>query len=493
MKKQLQYPLLSEEYAVVTAVNHPLITVRGFSTIQPGEVVIFENGSIGQVMSFENEAIQIMQFSHEKVSVESRVSRTGQKLSFPVSHITLGGVFSPLGEHLYGALTTTEKIRYKPLFSAPPSLVKRRRITEQLETCFSLTDIMLPLGLGQRELLVGDRKAGKSDFARGVALAQAKKGTTVVFGLIGKKVADIKRTYDFFKDADVLDKVVLIASTTKDPVSAITITPAAAMTAAEHLLQQGSNVLLILDDMTTHAEFYRELSLLAKRFPGRDSYPGDIFFVHAELLERAGVFSLDETASKQVASLTCLPIVRTVNNDLTDYITSNLISITDGHLLFDTRLFAQGLRPAIDTKLSVTRVGKQTQTALQRDSNQELTSFLSGYRKTKNLTHLGSEISQESQKILKKGDLLTHFLSDSDQQHIPATVRLLILGMIWSDWYENTHENTVKSSTLQLTKQYESSDEVAKKLDAFTQAPTFQAFLSEIQKNQAELRRLCQI
>lgn len=489
-EKTVQYPVVSGEYAVVTTVNHPLVRAKGFSSLIPGEVVVFDSGELGQVMSFDEHGIDIMIFSKKPVLVGSKLSRTGKELSFPVSKLAYGTVYSPLGEVILGKGASTTADTFRTIFRTPPQISERSRVTEQLETGYSLTDILLPIGCGQRELLVGDRKAGKSDFARGVALTQAQQGTTVIYGMIGKKVSDIKRTYDFFKANNVLDKVILVTSTTQDPVSTIAITPMSAMTVAEHVIQLGNNVLLILDDLTSHAEFYRELSLLAKRFPGRDSYPGDTFYLHAQLLERAGVFKGNKENS--ALSLTCLPVVRTVNSDLTDFITSNLISITDGHLLFDTKLFAQGRRPAIDIKLSVTRVGKQTQSQLQRDINQKLTSFLTSYRKTKNLTHLGSEISERSQEVLQKGDLFTHFLSDSSQEASAQTVRLIIVGMIWSGWFKNTHENVLYSSIHQLHKNYQKPT-IATQLDEITQAASFDEFLQKIAQNESLLRDLCQI
>jgi len=488
----IQYPTVASEYAVVTAVNHPLVRAKGFQTLLPNEVVIFANGVLGQVLSFDEHGIDIMIFSETSVAVGTKISRTGTELSFPVSKLKMGTIFSPLGESIFGTANAQKNETFRTIFRTPPAISTRTRITEQLETGYSLTDILLPIGCGQRELLVGDRKAGKSDFARGVALTQARLGTTVVYGMIGKKVSDIKRTYDFFKKNKILDTIVMIASTTQDPVSTISVTPMAAMSVAEHLVGQGNNVLLILDDLTTHAEFYRELSLLAKRFPVRDSYPGDIFYLHAQLLERAGVFLQDDKKDAKGIALTCLPVVRTVNSDLTDFITSNLISITDGHLLFDTKLYAQGLRPAIDTKLSVTRVGKQTQTQLQRDLNQKLTSFIAEYNKTKNLTHLGSEISRRSQDILQKGDLFTRFMSDSTQEAHSQTVRLLIVGMIWAGWFTNTHENVLLSSMHQLNKMYQTKD-VAAQLNKMVLAESFDAFLKDISQNETMLRDICQI
>ncbi len=491
--KNNQYPLITDEYATVIAVHTPLIRARGFTTVKSGEVVVFDSGAIGQVLSFDEKGIDIMVFSNESIPIHSSISRTNTVLSFPIHHLEMGQIYSPLGELLVGdvLLSPTKEKQFKPLYSPPPRIPQRKRITTQLETGYNLTDILLPLGHGQRELLVGDRKAGKSDFARGMAAHQAKLGNTVVYCLIGKKISDIKRTYEFFAKQKLLSNVVLIASTAQDPVSTISITPTAAMSVAESLISQGKTTILILDDLTSHAEFYREISLLAKRFPGRDSYPGDIFHVHAHMLERSGCFVNPMDSTKTVA-LSCLPVVRTSNGDLTDFITSNLISITDGHLLFDTKLYAQGYRPAINTSLSVTRVGKQTQTPLQRELNQQLTSFLSAYRKTKNLTHLGTEISDQSQAILKKGDLFTTFLSDANQTSIPHSAKIILVGMIWEGWFNQTHENELKSAGFKLGKALE-IPQTATQITAILDTHSFTEFLEKLRASKNELRELCQI
>lgn len=493
MNQEIQYQIDKSEYAEVTSVNHPLITARGFTNINPGEMVMFEDKNLGQVLSFSENEIKLMVFSKDAVRNGEKLFRTKKQLSFPISFNLLGSVFNSVGELLVSSnkKAKTGNIIFKEIYIRPPAISQRRRTKNQLVTGFSVTDLLLPIGEGQRELLIGDRKSGKSNFARNLAVKQAQDGNKVVYAMIAKKTADIKKAYDFFIEKKVMSSITIIASTPKDPISSIVITPFSAMTVAEHLLSLGENVLLILDDLTSQAEFYREISLLAKKFPGRDSFPGDIFFSQAQLLERSGTFAHPNNP-KEIVSLTCLPVVRTSNSDLTDFIASNLISITDGHLLFDQRLFNQGVRPAINISLSVTRVGKQTQTPVQRDINLKITSFLSNYKKTKSLTHLGSEISQESQRILKKGELITEFFSENND--LPINIQIILLSMIWLNWFENTHKNVVATCKFEIEKRYANDKEIQDKIDKIiNKSKSFKELLTNIEKEKTALLNLCQV
>ena len=492
MTQQVQYQIDKNEYAEVTSVNHPLITARGFTNINPGEMVMFEDDSLGQVLSFSADEIKLMIFSKDPVKNGAKLYRTKKQLSFPITSQLLGSVFNSVGELLITVnKNKVDKTIFKEIYLEPPEIAARRRTTNQLVTGFSVTDLLLPIGEGQRELLIGDRKSGKSNFARNLAVRQAQNGNKVVYAMIAKKTADIKKAYDFFIEKKVMESITIIASTPKDSISSIIITPYAAMTVAEYLMSQGANILLILDDLTSQAEFYREISLLAKKFPGRDSFPGDIFFSQAQLLERSGTFA-HPTEPKKTVSLTCLPVVRTSNSDLTDFIASNLISITDGHLLFDQRLFNQGVRPAVNIGLSVTRVGKQTQSPVQRDINLKVTSFLTSYKKTKSLTHLGSEISETSQKILKKGELITEFFSENNG--LPMNIQIILLTMIWLNWFENTHKNVVATCKFELEKRYANEKDIETKLkELISSSKSFKELLVNVEKEKTALLNLCQV
>lgn len=506
-----QYQVDKSEYAEVTSVQHPLVKAQGFSNIKPGEMVVFDDQTLGQILSFDENELKLMVFSKNPIKTGSKLYRTNQQLSFPITPILYGTVFNPLGDILVtnkasesipdtksapatktttDQKTTQNKVQYLNIYAEPPKIIQRKRIVNQLVTGYSITDLLLPIGEGQRELLIGDRKSGKAAFAKNLALKQATLGNKVVYAMVAKKTADVKATFDYFVEKGVADSIVIVATTPKDSISSIVITPFSAMTIAEHIISQGENVLLIIDDLTSQAEFYREISLLAKKFPGRDSYPGDIFFSQAALLERSGTFS-HPGDPQQVVALTCLPIVRTSNSDLTDFIASNLISITDGHLLFEPKLFNQGLRPAINTSLSVTRVGKQTQTPLQRNINLKITSFMATYQKTKNLTHLGSEISEQSQKILQKGEWITDFFSQSND--LPLNVQIIMLSMIWLDWFENTHKNVISTSKFELNQSYAKPEIQAKIDEIVSSADSMKTILQTVQNNKAFLLSLCQV
>jgi F-type H+-transporting ATPase subunit alpha len=224
-----------------------------------------------------------------------------------------------------------------------------------------------------------------------------------------------------------MDKVIMVATSSYDSPSLIYETPYAAMAIAEYFKDQGINTLLILDDLSTHAKFYRELSLLARRFPGRDSYPGDIFYVHSKLLERAGNF---KHPTKGEVAITCMPVIEIVEGDLTGYVSTNVMGITDGHIYLDSNIYYQGMRPAVNIPTSVTRVGRQTVDKLTRDVNKNLTAFLADYERLQNLSHFGQELTDDVKKSLKIGELVYKFFNQPYQLTVPLTVQLIILSMI---------------------------------------------------------------
>lgn len=471
------YTPITTEYATVTGVSHPLIRATGFATVMPQEVVLFDTGELGQVISFDDTGMDLLVFSSEPVAIGSRISRTGTCLVFDVSTSLAGAVFDPLGLSLVATTNDNSAASAQPLIDiTPPSLSERARINTQLLTGFGLVDTLLPLGHGQRELVIGGRKTGKTSFLLGTALSQARQGTHIVYALVAKKKSEIKRVYTFFKDNNVLDKVTLIATTPEDPASTITLTPFSAMAIAEHLRTQGQSSLVILDDLSTHAYYYRELALLAKSFPGRESYPGDMFYTHARLLERAGNFTSDST-NPATTSITCLAVAEIQNDDLTDFITSNLISITDGHLFFDTHLFSKGSRPAINTYLSVTRVGKQTQTPLLRDINSMLTAFFSKYETTKELTHFGSELSEKSKQMLERGKLLTEYFQQSYQKSYTLDLNIFWITVIWLDLIPTF---TIGDSTALREKVMESCLKDTTILKKLTSYSSFETLLVEM-------------
>jgi F-type H+-transporting ATPase subunit alpha len=415
------------EYGVVVQVSHPIVFIEGLPNVKTREIILFETGQKGEVFAINRGKIEARTFSHEPIQVGIKVTRTNQQISIPVGNELLGQTVNPLGDPLDPGKPYPTPKQSRDLDQKPIDISGRQQITTNLATGIVLVDLMVPLGRGQRELIVGDRKTGKTSLLMTTLKQQISEGVIGIYAAIAKKKSDIKKLQEFFVQEKISDKVIIVATSSYDSPSLIYLTPYSAMAIAEHFRDQGINTLLILDDLSTHAKFYRELSLLARRFPGRDSYPGDIFYTHSRLLERAGNFK-HKTAGE--VSITCLPVIEIIEGDLSGYISTNVMGITDGHIYLDSNIYYQGMRPAINIPLSVTRVGRQTLDKLGRDVNKNLTVFLTRHEKLKNLSHFGQELTPEVKKDLQLGDMIYKFFIQSYRETIPPKVQLVILSLI---------------------------------------------------------------
>jgi F-type H+-transporting ATPase subunit alpha len=457
MKKFKDYLDTIGEYGIVTEIKHPIIKVEGLPKAKAHEVVMFETGEQGQVFSLEKDAVEVLVFSSIPIPVGTRVVRTNEFIKIPVGDFLLGTTINPLGEKIgsnnSGVITDKESQTnttvYREVEIAPKGIHGRSKVSKPLLTGITLVDLMIPLGAGQKELVIGDRKTGKSTFLLSTLKNQLEAGSIAIYAGIARKQADIKRIQEFFADNNLMKNAIIVATTSHDAPSLIYLTPYTAMTIAEYFCELGRDVIVVLDDLSVHAKFYREISLLAKRFPGRDSYPGDIFYTHARLLERAGSYKIPNIENE--VSITCLPVVETVEGDLTGYIQTNVMGMTDGHIFFDSNAYAKGRRPAINIELSVTRVGRQTQSPLLREISQTLSSFLNEYEKMQTFSHFGAELSGKVQGILTKGDIIYQFFDQSYTETIPQTVQVILFALIWSDLI--TAETLIPTKA-KVTKQY---------------------------------------
>ncbi|MBI5122401.1 F0F1 ATP synthase subunit alpha [Candidatus Roizmanbacteria bacterium] len=418
------------EYGVAIQVSHPIVFIEGLPSVKTHEVILFETGQKGEVFAINRGKIEARIFSHTPIRVGTRVTRTDQLLSVPVGDELLGHSINPLGEPLDPAIPFTRPKISRDLDARPIGISGRQKITTHLVTGISLIDLLIPLGRGQRELIIGDRKTGKTSLLMTTIKNQVHEGVIAIYAAIAKKKSDIKKLQAFFTEEKIMDKIIIVATSSYDSPSLIYQTPYAAMAIAEYFRDKGIHTLLILDDLSTHAKFYRELSLLARRFPGRDSYPGDIFYVHSKLLERAGNFK-HKTAGE--VSITCLPIIEIVEGDFTGYISTNVMGITDGHIYLDSNIYYQGLRPAVNIPLSVTRVGRQTLDKLSREVNKNLTAFLAQYEKLQTLSHFGQELTDDVKKQLRTGELIYKFFNQPYHLTVPTTIQLIIFSMLLQD------------------------------------------------------------
>lgn len=428
-----QYLRETGEYGVVYQISHPIVFIEGLPKAASGEVIIFESGQEGEVFAVNRGKIEARVFSHEPVRIGAKVTRKNILMSIPVGKELLGQTINPLGEPIDPGKVFSRPKTLRELETRPIGISGRSKITTHLATGVSLVDLLVPLGRGQRELVIGDRKTGKTSLLMTAIKQQSEEGVIAIYAAIAKKKSDIKKLQEFFIQEKISDKVVIMATSSYDSPSLIYETPYAAMTIAEYFRDQGINTLVILDDLSTHAKYYRELSLLARRFPGRDSYPGDIFYTHSRLLERAGNFKHPKVGE---VSITCLPVVEIVEGDFTGYISTNLMSITDGHIYLDSNIYYQGMRPAVNIPLSVTRVGRQTMDKLSREENKELTIFLNKYEKLRNLSHFGQELTADVKNSLRLGEMVYKFFNQPYQQTIPRSIQLVILSMILQDVVE---------------------------------------------------------
>lgn len=417
------------EYGEIIKFNYPILTATGLPGAKQSELVILESGEMGQVFALHDETLDILLFSQNKIQVGTKISRSGELLMVPVGEELLGAMIDPLGLPYPGHKDQrTQKTVTRSLDVTPLGIAKRARITKQLMTGTSIVDMMIPIGMGQKELILGDRKAGKTSFVRAAVINQVQKGAVAIYASVGKTRAEIKYLEEFLQSEKMKQNMILVATSSSDSPGLIYLTPFTAMTLAEYFRDQGRNVIVIMDDLLTHAKFYREFSLLAQTFPGRDSYPGDVFHIHAKLLERAGNYKHEKVNE---VSISCLPVAGTLEGDLTGFIVSNLMSITDGHIFFDSNIFAKGRRPAINTPLSVTRVGKQTQDHLTRDINRELSSFFAIHDRVENLSHFGSELTESVKSILATGDRIYEFFNQPSDLTIPLPISLVLFALVW--------------------------------------------------------------
>ena len=417
----------NSEIGFVEEINHPIVSIKGLPRAICNEVVYFESGCIGMVTSLSNRNLQVLLFANESVKVGEKVARSGDVFRVPVGEGLLGQVITPLGTSMYQNKVIPGIEEYRATDSIPLPINLRERVQSPLETGISLVDMLIPLGKGQRELIIGDGNTGKTAFVLQSILRQAQLGTICIYAAIAKKKSSIKKAEQLFERHKIKDNTIIVGSGSSDPIASVYLTPYVAMTVAEYFRDKGRDVLLILDDLSTHAKYYREISLISRKFPGRDSYPGDVFFIHARLLERAGNFNINGKKS----SITCLPVASSIEGDITGYIQTNLMSITDGHIFFDNAIFKEGRRPAINYFLSVTRVGRQTQNSIRWGINRELSSFLTLHNKTERFIHFGAEINEGIKSALEMGKKVYKFLEQGSEDVYSANIQVILFTLLW--------------------------------------------------------------
>lgn len=450
------------EVGFVERVLSSLVYVEGIPSVRVGECVLFENGERGQVLAFTGDLVEIISFTATPLSVGMRVARTEEELTIPVGEELLGSLLDPLGRPLQKSSIMHMPNHYRPIESNPLPIRARARVREPCDTGVVIVDLMVPLGKGQRELVIGDQKTGKTYFLLRSLLAQVEAGSVGIYVAVGKSKQVVQEVEQYLRETKIMDRVIIVAAYAEDPASMIHIAPFSGMTIAEYFRDAGHDVIVVLDDLSMHAKMYRELSLLGRRPPGRNSYPGDIFYVHARLLERAGNF-LTQFGER---SITCLPVVEAALGDITGYIQTNAISMTDGHVFFDYNLFVAGRRPAINPFLSVTRVGRQTQSALRKEINQLLTSFLSSTERLETVTSFGVELSDQVRNQLEKQQQLFALFNQRAHEVVYPKLQQYLFALVWKDVWKGKPIETITKEIHDFSDAYRQDARTRQRIDA---------------------------
>lgn len=449
MEEFEKYLKATGETGFVEEMTQSIAQVAGLPGARLAELVVFESGEMGQVTALGQDRVEVLVLARFGVKVGSRVVRTGQPLKIAVTDAVVGKIMDGLGHWVGGGEEKVPQAEWRAVDVIPSGISARRKISRPLETGITLVDLLIPLGRGQRELVMGDRKTGKTNFVLQTILAQTRLGTVCVYAAIGKRNTEIMQAESYFNKTGAAKNLVIVASSSHDPVGEIWLTPYTAMTVAEYFRDKGRDVLLVLDDMTGHAKFYRELSLTARRFPGRESYPGDIFYVHSKLLERAGCFKAgaafaDGSGEPKEAAITCLPVVDTVQGDITGYIQTNLMSMTDGHIYFDSDLYFAGRRPAINPFVSVTRVGYQTQSHIRRLLGREIVKRLSDFEKTQSFVRFGAELGESARQTLAMGERLLRLFNQPAAVTVAADVQTVAAAMVLAGLWDGSEAGSLQ-------------------------------------------------
>ena len=415
----------SAEGGVVIASADGIVQVDGMDRAVYGEIVTFENGAKGMVESVEPGKLGIMLFDGaETVGVGTLVTRSGKRAGIPVGDAFLGRVIDPLGEPIDGK-GPIESVGYNPIEKQAPGILERQSVDTPLHTGILAIDSMFPIGRGQRELIIGDRQTGKTSIATDAILNQKDTGVLCIYVAIGQKASSIARVAEDLKKHGAMDYTTIVAATASDSAPLQYIAPYAGTALAEYFMAQGRSVLIVYDDLSKHAVAYRAISLLLRRSPGREAYPGDVFYLHSRLLERSCRMRDDLGGG----SITALPIVETQAGDVSAYIPTNVISITDGQIFLESALFNAGNRPAVNVGLSVSRVGGAAQTKAMKKANSNLRIELAQYKDMESFAQFSSDLDAETRRQLEHGKALTEMLKQPLYQPKSDAEQVVVLTL----------------------------------------------------------------
>lgn len=442
-----------KEVGKVIYVGDGIVTVYGIDNAMYGEIVVFENGVKGMVQDIRRTEIGCILFGRDTgIKEGTKVSRTGKRAGIPVGDAFIGRIVDALGAPIDGK-GSIESTDYRPIENPAPSIVDRKSVNQPLQTGILSIDAMFPIGRGQRELIIGDRQTGKTSIAIDTILNQKGKDVICVYVAIGQKASTIAKVVNNLNKYDAMDYTIVVASTASDSAPLQYIAPYSGTAIAEYFMHKGKDVLIVYDDLSKHAVAYRTLSLLLGRSPGREAYPGDVFYLHSRLLERSSKLK-DELGG---GSITALPIIETQAGDVSAYIPTNVISITDGQIFLESDLFFSGMRPAVNVGLSVSRVGGAAQTKAMKKAAGSIRIDLAQYREMEVFTQFSSDLDENTKEQLQYGKGLMELLKQPLCNPLSMAEEVIILVAATNKVFLPVEVSEVKKKKLEMLEYFHSA------------------------------------
>ncbi len=434
------------EVGTVVMVGDGIASVYGIRNCMSTELLEFEDGSVGLAQNLENEIVSVAVLSDTgDIREGTKVKRTGKVLSVPVGEGFLGRVVNPLGEPIDGK-GPVPHAGYKPVEAEAPGIIERKSVSVPLQTGIKAIDSMIPIGRGQRELIIGDRQTGKTQIALDTILNQKDTGVICVYVAIGQKASSVVQLVSDLTRAGAMSYTIVVSATAAESAPIQYIAPYSGCAMAEYFREQGKDVLIVYDDLSKHAVAYRALSLLIRRPPGREAYPGDVFYLHSRLLERAACVAPEFGGG----SITALPIVETQAGDVSAYIPTNVISITDGQIFLETELFHSGIIPAINPGISVSRVGGSAQLKAMKKVSGELKLLYSQFRELQEFSQFGSDLDSDTKARLNLGERIVQVLKQNLNSPVEVGAQVAIIYAVINGYLNNIPVDKVSEFEIEL-------------------------------------------
>ena len=438
--KHYQNVIEQSETGTVILVGDGIARAVGLEKCMSGELVEFENGAYGMAQNLEENSVSIVLLGDEEgIEEGSVVKRTGRVVSVPVGEAMIGRVVNALGQPIDGKGPIEAK-EYRPIESPAPGIIERQSVSVPLQTGIKAIDSMIPIGRGQRELIIGDRQTGKTVIATDTIINQKGTGVICIYVAIGQKQSTVAQLVNTLEENGAMDYTIVVSASASELSPLQYIAPYAGCAMGEYFMAQGRDVLVIYDDLSKHAVAYRALSLLIRRPPGREAYPGDVFYLHSRLLERAARIAPEYGGG----SLTALPIIETQAGDVSAYIPTNVISITDGQIFLESELFHSGVMPAVNPGISVSRVGGNAQIKAMKKVAGSLKLIYSQYRELQSFAQFGSDLDADTKARLAQGERIVAVLKQDRNSPIPVEKQVCILYAVTKDYLKDVAVEDVK-------------------------------------------------